>query len=1053
MGYLVTLALRQRLLVLLLFVAVAIGGIVAFINLNIEAYPDPVPPLVDVIALSPGQAAEDVERYVTIPIEVQVAGLPNVTSVRTISIFGLSDTNIQFTYDYTYEQAEQLVLNRLSQLGPLPNGVQPTISPESPIGEIYRYRLVGPPNYSVMDLKTIQSWILERRFKAISGVIDVTSWGGKDKTFDVIVDQRKLLNYGLTLSQVLQVLNNASVNVGGQTVNIGPQSAVVRGLGLIHSVEDIRGTVIATVNGAPVLVGDVAKVQVGNEPRLGIAGLDGADDIVQGIVIMRRGSETLPTIRRIEAEVKKINESGILPPGVRIEKIYDRTDLIHVTTRTVLENMVMGITLIFFIQWIFLGNLRSAIIVATTIPFALAFAIIILVIRGQSANLLSVGAIDFGLVVDATVIMVENIFRHLSTHAGHVTPTSPMEPQALPKSGFRGKLAVIATAATQVNKGILFSALIIIAGFIPLFTLGGVEGHIFGPMAQTYGYAIFGGLVATFTVAPVLASYILPEHVSDVETFVVRRLRALYTSLIRVALANRILTLSGAGLLVVLALAALQGLGAEFLPHLEEGNLWIRATMPVSISLEEANGYVNRMRRLIEGYPEVERVVSQHGRPDDGTDVTGFSNAEFFVPLKPFDSWPSGVDKQKLTATMTADLQSRFPGVDFNFSQYIEDNVEEAASDIKGENAVKLYGADLAQLEKTALEVKKVMAGVNGVTDLAIFPVLGQPTIGINIDRSRAARYGLSVGDVNATAQAAIGGQETGNLYEVSSDRNFPIKVRLAPEFRQSIDAIRRITVGAPNPAGGIIPVPLSELADVNLSSGASFIYRENQERFIPIKFSVRGRDLGSTVLDAQAQIAQKVKLPSGYRLEWAGEFGEFEDALQRLEIVVPISILLIGVLLYIYFGSLIDASLAASVIPMTLVGGIFALFVTGIPFSVSAAIGFVALFGIAAMDGIIVLSYYNRMIQEGLERPAAIFRTCQTQMRPVAMTCVVASMGLFPAAVSTGIGSQVQRPLAVVVVGGFLLAPSLILLVLPVLIDVFSRRQPAIPSEPQLVE
>ena len=1051
MGYLVTLALRQRLLVVLLFVAVAIGGIVAFINLNIEAYPDPVPPLVDVIALSPGQAAEDVERYVTIPIEVQVAGLPNVTSVRTISIFGLSDTNIQFTYDYTYEQAEQLVLNRLSQLGPLPNGVQPTISPESPVGEIYRYRLVGPPNYSVMDLKTIQSWILERRFKAISGVIDVTSWGGKDKTFDVIVDQSKLLNYGLTLSQVLQVLNNASVNVGGQTVNIGPQSAVVRGLGLIHSIDDIRGTVIATVNGAPVLVSDVAKVQVGNEPRLGIAGLNDADDIVQGIVIMRRGSETLPTIQRIEAEVKKINESGILPPGVQIEKIYDRTDLIHVTTRTVLENMVMGITLIFLVQWIFLGNLRSALIVATTIPFALAFAIIILVLRGQSANLLSVGAIDFGLVVDATVIMVENIFRHLSAHASHATPTSPME--APHQAGFRGKLAVIATAATQVNKGILFSALIIIAGFIPLFTLGGVEGHIFGPMAQTYGYAIFGGLIATFTVAPVLASYIMPEHVSDVETLVVRKLRALYTPLIRTALANRILTLSAAGFLMVLALAALQGLGAEFLPHLEEGNLWIRASMPVSVSLEEANTYVNRMRRLIESDPEVVSVVSQHGRPDDGTDVTGFDNAEFFVPLKPFDTWPSGVDKQKLTATMTADLQSRFPGVDFNFSQYIEDNVEEAASDIKGENAVKLYGADLAQLEKTALDVKKVMGGVNGVTDLAIFPVLGQPTIGINIDRSRAARYGLSVGDVNATAQAAIGGQETGNLYEVSSDRNFPIKVRLAPEFRQSIDAIRRITVGAPNPAGGVIPVPLSELADVNLSSGASSIYRENQERFIPIKFSVRGRDLGSTVLDAQAQIGQKVRLPSGYRLEWAGEFGEFEDALQRLEIVVPVSILLIGVLLYLYFGSLTDALLAASVIPMTLVGGIFALFVTGIPFSVSAAIGFVALFGIAAMDGIIVLSYYNRMIREGLDRTVAILRTGQTQMRPVAMTCVVASMGLFPAAVSTGIGSQVQRPLAVVVVGGFLLAPSLILLVLPVLIDVFSRRQPAILSELEPVE
>ena len=1053
MNRIVELALRQRYLMLvLLLLMFAIGGF-SFWKLNIEAYPDPVPPLIDIVTQSSGQSSEEIERYITIPIEIGMSGIPHVQVVRTISMFGLSDVKVQFTYDMTYDEAQQWVINRLAQLPPLPNGAQPQISPTSPTGEIYRYRVVGPPGYSVTDLKTIEDWMLERRFKAVPGVIDVTGWGGKTKTYDIEVDQNKLTSYGLTLAQLLQTVNNSNTNVGGQTVNIGPQSAVVRGIGLVQSMDDIRKMVLASNHGVPVLLGDVAKISVGHQPRLGIAGYNGENDIVEGIVLMRRGGESLPTIKRVEAEVDKINHSNLLPPGVHIEQVYDRSDLIDVTTHTVLHNMLEGILLIFLLQWAFLGNLRSAVIVALTIPFALSFAIALLVLRGESANLLSVGAIDFGLVVDASVIMVENIFRHLAESSEARRTGGLILHKVRSTIGLRGKFAVIANSAIEVNRGIFFSAAIIIAGFVPLFTMSGIEGHIFGPMAKTYAYAILGGLIATFSVSPALSAIFLHEHLEEVETIVVRGLRKVYTPTIEWALANRKATLAGMGGLLLLAAIAVGSLGLEFLPKLEEGNLWIRATMPASVSLEESNGYVNEMRKIIQSYPEVDLAVSQHGRPDDGTDTSGFFNAEFFVPLKPFDTWPKGVDKEALTDQMTKQLSEKFPGVEFNFSQYIEDNVEEAASGVKGENSIKIFGNDLVTLEKTADAIKRVMQTIPGVTDLSVFTSLGQPTVRIDIDRDAAARYGLATGDINTVVQAAIGGQPAGNLYEPGSDRNFPMVVRLAPEYRKSLDAIGRITVGAQNPSGnGIMQVPLKDLAHISLVSGASFIYREQQQRYIPLKFSVRGRDLGSAVLEAQHKVEEQVKLPGGYHLEWVGEFGNLQEALQRLAIAVPLSILLICVLLYTNFGSATDMLLAASVIPMALIGGIFALVITGTPFSVSAAIGFVALFGIAAMDGILVLSYYNQLIGDGLDRVAAIVQTCRTQMRPVMMTCIVACVGLLPAAFSTGIGSQVQRPLALVVVGGILLAPVLILIVLPILILLFSRRLPYVEEQARKV-
>src|ERR1700730_14447366 len=1046
MNAVIAFALRQRVLMVLLLLFMFGVGIMSFLKLNIEAYPDPVPPLVDINTQNPGQSAEEIERYITIPIEIQMAGIPHVTAVRAISLFGLSDVKVQFTYAFTYDEAQQWVINRLSQLGPLPNGATPQISPWSPIGEVYRYRVVGPPGFSVTDLKTIQNWILGRRFKAVPGVLDVTGWGGKTKTYEITVSLDRLLAHGVTLPQVLQALKNSNINIGGQTVNFGPQAAIVRGVGLIHSMDQIRDTMITAVNGVPVRVGNTATGTAGHQPHLGIAGQDDDDDIVQGTVLMRRGEESMRTIRRVEGEVTKINDSNILPPGVQIQRIYDRSDLINLTTRTVLRNMVFGIVLIFFVQWLFLGNLRSAVIVAATIPFALFFAITMLVLRGESANLLSVGAIDFGLIVDATVIMVENIFRHLAE------PPTPLRQRTLQSARratrLSGKLVEIYASASEVNQAIFFSAAIIIAGFVPLFTMSGVEGHIFAPMAKTYAYAIAGGLIATFTLSPALSAILLPERVSEVETFLMRGLHRVYRPVLEFALANRIVTLGGAALLLALAAIALPSLGLEFLPKLEEGNLWIRATLPPSISLEEANGYVNRMRRVIKSFPETVTVISQNGRPDDGTDATGFFNAEFFVPLKPFETWPAGTTKEKLTQDMTEALAQQFPGVNFNFSQYIQDNVEEAASGVKGENSVKIYGNDLETLEKKANEIAAVLAKVPGITDLAVLRSLGQPTIRIDVDRTRAARYGLAPGDVNAVVQAAIGGQSAGDLYEGTSDRHFPMMVRLSLPYRQNLDAIRHIPIAANASSGnGVVQVPLNDVADVRLVSGAAFIYREQQQRYVPIKFSVRGRDLGSAVLDAQHAVDSQVILPGGYHLEWVGEFGNLQEAIARLIIVVPLSIALIVLLLYLKFGSIRDALLAASVIPMAILGGIFALWLSGTAFSVSSAIGFVALFGIAAMDGILVLSYFHLSLDLGHDRATAMLETCRTQLRPVIMTCTVACVGLIPAAFSTGIGSQVQRPVALVVVVGMLLAPLLILLVLPVLILRFSQAQ-EMPSE-----
>ncbi|HYZ33847.1 MAG TPA: CusA/CzcA family heavy metal efflux RND transporter [Crenalkalicoccus sp.] len=1029
MRHVVAFALQKRALVILLFIAYLCLGFAGFARLNIEAYPDPVPPTVVVITQNQGQSAEEIERYITVPIEVGLSGMPNLSKVRSTSLFGLSVVSAQFTYAYSYEQALQQVLNRLGQISGLPNGVQPAISPWSPIGEILRYRVVGPPGFAASDLRVLQDWVLQRRFKRVPGVIDVTAYGGPTKAYNVVVDLPKLTAYGLSLPQVVQAIGNGDATVGAGIVDVGPQSAVVQGVGLIRSMDDVRNVVLGSSGGVPVLLSDVATVEVGSLPRLGIAGQAAEDDIVMGVVLMRRGEQTLPTIRAVEQEVATINAGGVLPPGVHIVPIYDRKDLVDVTTHHVVRNIIMGIALVVFIQWLFLGDLKGAIVVGATIPFAFFTAVIVMLLRGESANLLSLGSLDFGLLVDATVILVENVYRHLHLHQGASRMAHPVAPR-----GLSGVPLTVLRAGGEVSTAIFFSALIIVAAFIPLFTMGGIEGRIFGPMAKTYAYAIGGALVATFTIAPALSGALFNETTREQVMPIVRWLGVAHRVVYGLAMRRRAAVMALSTLLLALAGLQFSRTGGEFLPTLEEGSIWMRATMPATISLKEGNAAVNRMRAILLEFPEVITVTSQQGRPDDGTDSAGFFNAEFFVPLKPMDQWVTAHTKDGLVTAIQRRLQHEFIGIDFNFSQYISDNVQEASSGVKGANALKVIGPELDVLARVAEQIRAEMAEVRGIADLAAFRTLGQPTISIRINRAAAARYGLSVADINAVIQAAIGGQEAARLYEPGGDRNFPIMVRFAAPYRDSLDAIGRIPINTQSGA------TLRDVAEIRLVSGASYIYREDASRYVPVKFSVRGRDQQSAVQEAEARVERNVILPPGYRLEWVGEFRNLQDAIARLQVVVPLALGLIGVLLYVQFGNLRDTLLIFGLLPLSCIGGVAALGLMGLNFSVPAAIGFLALFGITVMEGIILLSHFNALRDSGMPWRQALDQAGVDRMRPVMMTCMAAMVGLLPAALSTGIGSDLQKPLAVVVVGGTVLLPVFILVVFPAMIDLFGR-------------
>jgi cobalt-zinc-cadmium resistance protein CzcA len=1061
--------LTRRAIILLGLLVFIVGGAIAFYKLNIEAYPNPAPVILEITAQAPGLSAEEMERYYTIPMEVGIYPTPGIANIRSTSFYGLTFLRVTFKYGVDYYFAYNQTLNSIQQNVNLPGNQQPQIQQSSLIGEVYRYTVTGPKDFGLTNLRTVEDWMVLRRLYTVPGVVQVNSFGGPTKELEVEADPNKLQAYGITIPQLVTALGNANVNVGGREIAIGQQSVNIRGVGLIddggtydltrgYEVADVENVVLGQSNGTPILVKDVARCYIGFVPRLGIVGKDHDDDVAMAIVVMSRTSHTNDVVPRIDRMIQQMNHDGTLPQGVKVAPFYDRMSLVAVTTHTVLHNLVFGCLLVFLIQWIFLGDLRSAIIVGVNIPFALFFSIILLVLQGEDANLLSVGAVDFGIIIDAAVILVENIFRNLQAPGADQTQmiedlhegTYGADPSSEQRTLWTRRLRLIYISALQVDKAILFSTAITVAAFFPLFTMQGVEGQIFGPMARTYGYALAGALIATFTITPVLSSLLLPATVKEVETVVVRALHRIYKPALHFALDRRALVAGLGAAFLVVAAALIPFLGSEFLPALEEGNFWIRASLPPSMSLDAGTEATAKMREILLNHPQVRTVVSQHGRPDNGSDPSAFSNVEMFVPLKPFDEWPAGLTKARLTAQLQKEMQTALPGVTFNFSQYIQDNIEEAISGVKGANSVKIIGPDLVVLEKLAGQVMTQMSQVRGIQDLGVFHVLGQPNLNIKIDRARAARYGLNTGDVNTVIQAAMGGAVATQVLE--GDRSFNLTVRLAPRYRTSIEAVGNIKVGYQTAAGNVAYIPLRELAAITLDSGASYIYHEAMNRDIPVKFSVRDRDLGGTVAEVQERIARAVTLPRGYRIEYAGEFEDLQLAKQRLEVVVPVSLALIMVLLFSLFNSMRESLLALAGIPFAIAGGIIALFITGLPFSVSAAIGFISLFGVAVMDGIIVITFFNQLRHQGMAPRDAMEHAAEKRMRPMLMTALSACIGLVPAALSTGIGSQVQRPLATVVVGGMLLGPIMLLLVVPALRMLLLRREDGLtppPSDP----
>jgi heavy metal efflux system protein len=1002
--------LEYRAIVLIVFVVSLEVGVYAFIKLDIEAYPDPSPPLVEVITQNPSWSAEEMEQQVTVPVEATLNGTPHLDQVRSISIFGLSDVKLYFNFNSDYFRDKQEVLNRLQTLA-LPNGLQPQLSPWSPIGEIYRYQLTGP-NYSLNELKATQDFLIRRELKQVPGIIDITTFGGTTRQYQVEADPNKLLAMNVTLPQVLNAIQNSNANAGGNYLTLGDQSINVRALGLLKNTDDIGSVVVAERNGAPVLVRDIGEVKEGFQPRMGKVGRNGEPDVVLGIVLLQKEEKSLPALEGLKKKIHELNHGGLLPPGMHISTVYDRTNLINTTTRTVRHVVFTGLFLVTLVLIVMLGDLRISFIAAVTIPFAVLFAFSLMVLTGQSANLISIGAIDFGILVDASIVVLESIYRKLSRRA-------PGEKNS----------DLIVEGASNAAKPVLFATLIILVAFIPLFTMQGVPGKIFAPMSVTYGFALCGALLFSLIFAPVLAYMVAPAQPTQEkhETLIGGFLRRRYDNRLPRVLAHR-------GLSWIVALGGLVAagvlftfVGGEFMPPLEEGNLWIRATLPQDISFQAAANIADELRTQIGKSPEVTQTVSQMGRPDDGTDVVTFNDVELSVALKPPGEWRPGLTKNMLIDEMSHRL-SQIPGMDLNFSQNIQDNVEEAMSGVKGENSLKLFGDDFDTLSHLANQISDVMQSVKGVADVGVFRVGGQPSLLIRIDRAKAARYGLAAADVNATIQAAVGGAALTQVIE--GDRRFDLTVRFPERFRNGPEAIRSILL--PTPDGSRLPI--GQIADVETRDGAFMIYRENGRRYIPIKFSVRGRDLATTIQDLQQKLINKVKLPSGYNYTWAGEFDSLRKEQRRLAFIIPVSLVAILVLLYIQFRTWKDALIVLATLPFGAIGGVLALFLTHTPFSISAAVGFTSLTGVATLGAVVFLSGIRRaQYVEGFE--AGLKVGCSDEMRPVVMACMAAGLGLCPAAFANGIGAQAQQPLARVVVGGMFTTVLAILFVMPLLI------------------
>jgi cobalt-zinc-cadmium resistance protein CzcA len=1029
-------ALSKRLLILGVAALLFGWGILAFRVLPIEAYPDVANNYVNVITQWPGRAAEEVEQQVTIPLEIAMNGLPHLEHLRSTTLFGLSSIMLIFDDDSINQWNRQKVLERLAQ-ATLPAGLQPQMGTDwSPVGQIYFYTLKSTnPKYDVMELKALEDWVLEKQFKSVPNVVDVSSLGGATREYQVRIDPNKLISYGLSIGQLEQQLAANNVNAGGSFIEAGLQQINVRAVGLVTSVQDIEQTVLTTKSGTPLRIKDIAVVQQGPKIRLGRNGksihrADGRiidnDDVVEGIVLLQKGAEADATLKALHAKVQELNER-ILPPGVKVVPFLDRSDLMHFTTRTVEKNLTEGMLLVSVVLFLFLGNIRGALIIAITIPFSLMFAAICLDLGKIPANLLSLGALDFGMVVDGSVVMIENIIRHLGREENSGLSVHDR----------------IRAAAHEVQRPVFYAKAMVITAFLPIFTLQRVEGRLFRPMAWTVAFALLGALVFSILIATVLASYAFRAGVKEWRNPVIEWITGQYRYGVTWAVHHRAvmvgMSVAGIGVTVLLLLSGM--IGSEFLPHLDEGAIWVRGTLAPSTGPTEGIRVADQARVLLAKFPEVTVTTSQVGRPDDGTDTTGFFNTEYFVDLKPKNQWRPVFheDKEQLIAAMNAEL-SEIPGVNWNFSQPIADNMEEAVSGVKGELALKIFGDDLKLLEAKADEIVAIMHGVKGIEDLGVFRVIGQPNLNVIVDRQRAARYQINVADVQDAIQTAVGGNAVSQVLQ--GEQRFDLVLRYQTPYRDTKEAIADIRLLAPSGER----VSLGQLCSIETTDGASEIYREANQRYVAVKYSVRGRDLGSTVEEAMAKVNRQVKLPPGYKYDWAGEYESQKRSQARLAVIVPITIFLIFMILYSAFGSAKWACLNLMNLFIAPIGGLFALLFTGTHFSVSSGIGFLALFGASVQIGVIMVEYINQLRARGLSVVEAAVEGAVRRLRPIMMTMLVATLGLLPAAMSHAIGSDSQRPFAIVIVGGLVADLVVSVFLLPTLYVWWARPTDKLP-------
>jgi heavy metal efflux system protein len=1017
MDRIVAASLRQRFLILLLTALLIGAGVRSLMRLPVDAYPDLSPPIVEIITQWPGHAAEEVERLITVPAEREMNGIPRLAAIRSISLYGLSDVILTFQTSTDNYFARQQVFERMSELS-LPDGVTPSLSPLSaPSGLIYRYVLQSPDR-SPMELKTFEDWTIEPQYRSVPGVADDSGFGGGTMQYQVLLDPARVASVGLSVQQVESSLTANNGNAGGGFYSQGGQFYYVRGMGRLSTLEDIGNVVVAVHDGTPVLVKDVGRVVIGIAPRLGEFGYERQDDAVEGVILLLTGEKTQDVLKRVEAKTRELNDE-ILPKDVKIVPFYDRSDLVELTTQVVERNLLRGMLLVVAILIFFLYDFRAGLIVATSIPLALLFAFICLDLQNASANLLSIGAVDFGILVDGAVVMVENIFRQIAARRGNALNV----------------VAIIKDAAAEVDRPLFYSVAVIVAGFLPIYVLSGPSGTLFKPMADTMVFALVGSLIVTLTLLPVLCAWFMRNGVQERRNAAYEGIKSVYAKGLDSCLAHPWRTTFASAVVLALSLLLITRIGAEFMPKLDEGALWVRATMPYTISFDESARISPRVREVLHSFPEVTTVASELGRPDDGTDPTGFFNVEFYVGLKPYSQW-SGAYRTKpgLIEAINRKLEA-FPGITFNYTQPAEDAVDEAETGLKSALAVKVFGSDLNGLQQKGKAIKQILEKVRGIRDVTLVQELGQPSLTINIDRAKIARYGVNVADINSLIQTAIGGDVATEV--VQEEKQFDLIVRLERQYRDNPEEIGNILVATP--AGQ--QIPLKEFADIQVSSGASFIYRENNSRYIGVQFSVEGRDLAGAVDDAIRQVNAKVSLPQGYRLDWGGEYTEYTTSRGQLNVILPLTLFLIFLLLFaLYSNFKFPFITVLGVVLSAPVGGIVALWITGTPFSVSSGIGFLALFGVSVQTAVVYISYVNELRRNGTPLAEAIREGAILRLRPIMMTALVAAMGLLPVALATGVGTDSQRPFALVIVSGLFTRLLISVFLMPALYTLVAR-------------